>query len=101
MQTSVMRSVISSGVSHSTAVDFRGGSFRAACGLEAEDQGDDAAGDVLVDACLFPDLAGHALFGGLREFQEAARSAHVPLSARRIARRRPSSRTTAPAMDME
>ncbi len=56
--------------------------LRAAGWLAAEDQGHDASGRVLVDprqlvhldldACLLQDLAGHARFGGLFEFEYAA-----------------------------
>lgn len=59
-----------------------GGAFGAACGFAAEDQGDDGAGHVLVDAgefvhldfdaCLLQDLAGYAGGRGFVEFEDSA-----------------------------
>ncbi|MFD4540658.1 hypothetical protein [Streptomyces bauhiniae] len=64
-------------------------------------QGDDVAGQVLVDTRHFvyldvddrlhQDLAGHVSLRSLAEFEDGAEKA--PLPARRIARRRPSSCT--------
>lgn len=85
-----------------------GGAFGAAGGLAAEDQGDDAAGGVLVDpgelvdldvdAGLFPDLAPDAVLGGLVQFQDSA--GELPSAVVRAADRQEAGRPREPRLQL-
>ncbi len=79
---SLARSRISFCAAQRNAVAFVGGGEDAAGDLAAEDQGDNAAGHVLVDtgesdglhveAGFLADLAAQAVVDGLAEFEDAA-----------------------------